>query len=144
MSAYCTKQDLVDRIGAALLLELSDLDGTGEIDDARVAQVIEAASAEIDTYAQDRYGSPLDPVPVIVRSHTADIAVYLLMVARGYDQALADGIWAQRYKRIMDWARDLSRGDATPGAPVPSEQGTLPAFVSTPERIFNRDTLKGF
>lgn len=144
MSAYCTKQDLVARIGAALLLELSDLDGTGEIDDARVARAIEAASAEIDTYAQDRYGSPLDPVPPIVRTHTTDIAVYLLMVARGYDQALADGIWAQRYKRIMEWARDLSRGNATPGTPLPPEQSTLPAFVSTPERVFNRETLKGF
>ncbi len=143
--AYCTQQDLVDRIGEDLLKELTDREGEGEVNETRLAQAIAAASAEVDSYVHKLYPAPLDPVPARIQAVTGDIAIYRLMVAIGYDAASADGTWALLYRGIIDWLKQVAKGEgADIGQDNPAPQGDQPSVLVAPARIFGRDTMQGF
>lgn len=142
--AYCSRQDLVDRIGEDLLKDLTDREAAGRVNEARVAQSITAASAEIDSYAGERYPVPLSPVPDTVRARAVDIAIYRLLVARGHEAASTDGSWAALYRDALDWLKELAKGETGIGVVTPAPQGDQPSVMVAPVRIFDRDTLKGF
>jgi len=142
--AYCSRQDLVDRIGEDLLKDLTDRESTGAINEERATQAMEDASAEIDSYAQERYTVPLSPVTRMVQSVAVDIAIYRLFLGRGYDAASADGAWAAQYRNAVAWLKSLAKGEAAIGAASPAEQGGQPSAVIAPDRVFDRETMKGF
>lgn len=62
MSAYCTKADLIHRLTEQELIDLTDRDGIGSIDDDVLDEMIEAASAYMDSFLDGRYDLPLDVV----------------------------------------------------------------------------------
>jgi phage gp36-like protein len=57
--AYATQSDLQNRLTTEKLVQLTDFDATGEIAAARVQEALDAASADIDSYASGRYAAPL-------------------------------------------------------------------------------------
>lgn len=65
--AYCTRQDLEERLGTDQLRELTDFEQTGEVNEERVARAIEDATAEVDAYASLRYPVPFADPPAIIR-----------------------------------------------------------------------------
>lgn len=140
--AYCTQQDLVDRIGEPLLQELTDLERTAHaVVVARVTSAIEAASAEIDAYAQARYSVPFDPAPAIIRKVAVDLALYVLFAAKGLKDGTADEAVSSGRKSAVDFLKSLASGLVTIGVPTPpKDQG---AAVTGPERVFTRATLEG-
>ena len=138
--AYCTRQDLVARIGEPLLVELSDLEREGVSNEARIAAAIADATAEIDSYARARYDVPLSPVPEVVRALAVDLVVYRLLAARGFDKASADEAVVDKHKAAVAWLQRLASGQVTLGVERPAkDQG---ATVVAPGRVFSRRTLE--
>ena len=84
--AYCTLDDLKDKISEDILVELTDDDGAGIIDTSRTDRAMADAESEIDSYCAARYKIPLDPVPGIVRKYCVDIAVYNRVAQRAHPE----------------------------------------------------------
>ncbi len=140
--AYCTQQDLEERIGRDVLVDLTDLEGTKEVDATRVAHACDDASAEIDSYVQARYTVPFSPVPPVIHRAAVAIAIYLLFTARGYDKSGSDEAIADAYRATVAWLKEVARGHATLGVPQPpKDEG---ARVTAAERVFTRAKLEGF
>lgn len=123
MSAYCTLSDLTERIGAAELVALSDLDGDGTLDTATVANAIQDASAHIDSYAQEKYAVPFSPIPDSIRKRAVILSVYFMQLWRdsvtdAYTQAKSD---------VDKWLMALAKGTVSPGVmPKPAESSGAP------------------
>nr|HQA00215.1 DUF1320 family protein [Phycisphaerae bacterium] len=104
--SYATSTELEQRMGTALLVQLTDDAGTGVADPAKVAAVLEAAEAEIDSYLARRYQVPVDVaeeprVAAILRTMTLDLAEHGLHVRR--PPVPADV--ASRRTTTLDWLR---------------------------------------
>ncbi|MDO9142103.1 MAG: DUF1320 domain-containing protein [Methylobacter sp.] len=71
---YCTKQDMIDRGWETELIQRTDRDNTGLMDDTVLTQAISDASATIDGYISAYL--PLSSVPAVLVRHCCDIARY--------------------------------------------------------------------
>jgi phage gp36-like protein len=138
---YCTLDDLKNVRSEEKLIQLTDDEDAGVVDIDKVNAAIEAADAEIDSYVGVKHSVPLSPVPVVVKDASVVLALYRLYGNRqGPDEDLVE-----RRKEVIAWLRDVSKGTATLGQNDPS--GTPPsgrAQIESSERIFSRETLKGF
>jgi phage gp36-like protein len=109
--AYCDPADLpVYGVNATALSPIPALTQQGACD---------AASAIIDTYFRDRYKLPLTAWGIDVRRAAAVLAVYDLLVTRGYNpSAGADLNIRLRYEDTLRWllqvARQEVQADVTP------------------------------
>lgn len=101
---YASQQDMIDRFGEDELIQLTDRNGTGEIDSDVLDRSIADAAAEIDSYLGGRYTLPLTAVPQVLVRVCADIARYRL-----YDAQPTDLV-ASRYKADTQWLTQVANG----------------------------------
>lgn len=140
--AYCTRQDLVDRIGEGLLQELTDLERVGAVHEDRVTRTIEDAGARIDSYAMLRYRTPIAPTPPEVRSVCIDLVLYALFSRRGFAEESADEVIARNYKAAIRWLEQLAEGRVALGvAQPPKDPGVQ---IAARPHLFDRDKMEGF
>lgn len=104
---YCTSAQLITRFGEQELIQLTDRDGSGVIDDTVLAQAIGEASSEIDSYLRSRYPLPLLSTTNELARVAGDMARYRL-----YDDRMID-IVETRYKQAVDWLKAISSGRAS-------------------------------
>lgn len=137
--SYCTIQDLIDRFGEAELIQLTDRQRTGIIDDGVVSRAISDATAEIDGYLAGRYTLPLETVPAALTRIACSIARYHLYDARATEQV------SKNYDTALSFLRSVAKGNIAIGAgsvaPVPQVGGPQ---VSASSSVFNRDTLADY
>ena len=139
---YCAKADILDLLEEQLLVQLTDDEGTGLVDEARVDKAIADACGEVDGYLGSRYPLPLPSTPAIVRKCAVDIAIYNLFSRRL-------GPPEERIKRYETSVAFLSKvatgsiglgvGDPD-GTPKPSEAPRMTGAT----QVFGRDNLGGF
>lgn len=136
---YATQQDLIDRFGEAELRELADRDGDDVIDAAVVGAALNDASNRIDSYIGQRYDLPLATTPPLLEQLCCDIARHRLfkddppeIVSVNYNHAL------RALRDIADGRASLDLGGAEP---APAGDAVL---TTGPDRVFTKDTLKGF
>jgi len=91
--AYCSLEDLKKALPEASLIQLTDDESLGAVNEERVSEAISKADGEIDGYIGGRYSVPLSTVPDVIRRCSVSIAVYLL------------------YTRTMEDVPDTRRGD---------------------------------
>ena len=146
--AYLEVQDLTDELGEQTLIQLTDDEGTEQINEARVLKAIEYAKGVFDSYARNRYTLPV-PVTPMVKALNLDLAVFHLYKSR---TSVAEGIYTVRKNaadEAMKLLKDIAAGKAALDVPAVQESEELP---STPDRIltnagsnkFTDDTLRGF
>lgn len=140
--AYATRQDLVDRIGERVLIELTDRNEmpSGAIDETVLARALSDAEAEIDSYLAGKFALPLTDVPVILTRLCCDIVRYLLA-----GPALTDEI-RDRYRDAIAFLKDVAAGRATLGLNS-AQETTSPADgpeVSADDRVFSKDLLDDY
>lgn len=77
---YATTEQLAERYGAAMLVQLTDRSEvpTGAIDREVVARALADADAEIDGFLAKRYRLPLGVTPALVGDLALAIAIYKL------------------------------------------------------------------
>lgn len=141
---YATTADLIRRFGEAEVLQLSDHDITGEIDEAVVAQALADADEVIDGYVSGRYAVPLTPVPALVAMVACDLARHRL-----HRDAPTEAVLAA-HKQAMALLDDIAKGKVTLRAAgitaaeaQPSVDSDSPRLVG-PGRQFSGRGLSGF
>lgn len=140
--AYCTLEDILKKIPEATVIQLTDDEGAGEINVARVDEAIEGADSEVDGYCGSRYAVPFNPVLPIIAKLAVDLAIYSLY------ERVVETIPETRKKQRDDAIRLLERiADGrvqlgSTGAEPPAAPQGRPSF-SGPDRQFTRDNLRG-
>ena len=76
--SYATKADMVLRFGAQELIQITDRERIGDIDDSVLDRAIADAEAEINASLQDRYALPLTTVPPLVTRIACQLIRYFL------------------------------------------------------------------
>lgn len=142
---YCTQQDLVDRYGAAKLVQLTDKTNKPQttMDTVVIAKVITDATSLVNSYLGKRYRLPLTvAAPDVLVTYACQIAWFLLLG----DAAGKDSPARLAYGDAMIWLEKVSRGTVIiEGAGenvAPAGGGQIK--TQGPERIFTRDRLGGF
>ncbi|MCX5828758.1 MAG: DUF1320 domain-containing protein [Deltaproteobacteria bacterium] len=150
---YSTLTDIKKLLTEGKLIQLTDDENLkpATIDPAdpghapmigRVDEAIATADAEIDGYCAVKYTVPFTSVVPLVKGLSVEISIYYLYkrrtvpekVEKAYDKAVA---------RLKDISRGLlSLGIDPPPAPVSS--GGAESNKSVSDRVFTRDSLKGF
>lgn len=136
---YATLADMQARFRPEQLIQLSDWDGTGALDQARVEQAIATAGTIIDGYVSAKYGdrSAL-AVPPLLTKIACDIAFFELHRATPPESV------EKKNKAAVDMLRDIAAGK------VRIDEGDTTAIPARPGAIhiagrkrFTRDQLDG-
>lgn len=135
--AYCTYEDVEDRLGTDPLAGLADHDGDGVADAAVVQAAIDSACALIDSHLAVRYAVPLDPVPDAVSTCAVNLAVYFLRLGR---DSMTPEV-KDRCEADVEWLRRVASGRASVGqTPPPEESEGAPGVrYEGTDRMFGRD-----
>jgi phage gp36-like protein len=138
---YATRQNIVDRYGAAALTVAADRDSDGAEDAGVVDQALTDASELIDSYLASKYTLPLPlpNAPAVLTQMAVDIAFYKLCQGAA---ALTDEI-KDRNTQALRWLRDVADGRAALGeVPEPARIDAGVTVVSN-DRQFTRGKLRG-
>jgi len=136
---YCTKDDLIKQASEERLIELTDDEGVGSVDDNVVTEKIQDADAEIDSYCAKRYEVPFNPVPEIINKLSVDIALYDLY---GRRQDILNENVQKRYDDAIKFLKDVAKGLAEiPATPPPAvDSGQIGKFQAN-DRVFTREKM---
>ncbi len=138
--SYITKDDLLDELGEQTLIQLTDNDDTGAIDDAKITKSIQHAQGVCDVYLRTRYTLPVPATPM-VKTINADIAIFHLYKGRTLSD---EGVYKVRKNANDDAIRLLtaiSHGKAALDVPATEETIEIPA---TSDRILTNKSKSVF
>lgn len=147
--AYIELQDLLDELGEDTLIQLTDNEGTGEINQNRIDKAIQYAQGVFDAYARARYSIPVPATPM-VKSLNLDMAILHLYKSRS--TVTKDSVYEVRKIANDDAIKLLTainQGKAALDVPAVEETKEVPA---TSDRIltnagrskFTDDKLSGY
>ena len=138
--AYATGEDMVARFSELEVIQLTDRNQDGLIDEDVAAVALADATAEIDAYL-GRFKRPFTDVPPILKRLCCDIARYRLTAANGV--LITDEI-RNRYKiDVLDLLRAMAKGEVQLGVDdsgqevAAGEDGIV--FVNGKNKVFGRD-----
>lgn len=106
---YSLKADLQKEISDDELIGLTDDEGAGIINDARVTAAIARADAIIDSYCGQVVTVPFVIVPAIIQQHSITIAIYFLYSRRG----VAPEVRRKNYEDAIAHLKDISLDKAS-------------------------------
>lgn len=143
---YCTLTDIRATVPENDLIQLTD-DAMPPVavNQVNVDRAITDAGELIDGYLRGRYTLPLSPVPGLLNTLAADVAIYRLY-ARRIKLTPPEGV-TERYKnalKILEQIQSdkISLGSESSGGSATPEAGG--AVVSGAARIFSRDSMREF
>lgn len=140
--AYAVQADLSPRrISNAELIQLTDDTNSGTVNASLVTDILDEASAQIDSYCRVRYTVPLQASSQ-VKGLCLTIAEYLLYLRRKRMKAEV----RQSYEDAISFLKDVSSGKAgldQPVAATPQTGGGDVQITQKPER-FSDSALGGF
>lgn len=142
--AYSSLPDLKDQITEERLIQLTDDESLGSINDARITKAIAAADALIDSYIRGNHTVPLTPTTDRIRQVSVDLATYFLYKRRREVDMPEDLV--KDYDRQVSFLKDVQSGKVlldTPTAP-PNIGGMFKANKTADSRVFTPATLEGF
>lgn len=142
--SYSTLTDIKKLIPEETLIQLTDDEGLGVVNQTRIDEAIKGADSEIDSYCGGRYKVPLSTVPDIVKKLSIDIAIYNLYSRRVEEIPQTR---AERYKNAIRQLEAISKGVVSLGIdpqPSASIDGRAETNKETDENVFSRDKLEGF
>jgi phage gp36-like protein len=150
-TSYLSAQEFVDRLGLDQSIRITDTEGTGRIDAARLGKAIADASAEAEAYLAGRFALPLFSAsaegPLSVSSPLLAGIVFDLAVARLWTGEAPDSVRA-RAAAATALLRDIAKGVVTlPGAALLEPAVVSATPVLTTEQtggLFSRDKLNQF
>lgn len=142
--SYATVAEFKAGIPHRDLVALTSLDdGTDTINDDRVQDALDDATAEIDSYIAKAVELPLADVPRILKTICRDLALHRLYVNIGHSMEARKSL----REDAIAFLKSVSRGDAAlgDGAGLPPEIVTPGvAMTDGAERELTRDSLKGY
>ena len=140
--AYSEKADILDSLDENSLIQLTDDENTGSVNDGRVTKAIADADATIDFHCQKHYSVPLSPVPDKIRQISVDIAIYNLYSRR---DDTAPETRVDRYNQALKDLRDIRDGKTLLGSNTPAQSNTENSVtIESNDRVFSRENMDGF
>lgn len=140
---YASVDHLKAVIPARDLELLTDFERRGDPSDARLAEALADATAEINGYIAKVVKRPLVAPPRILSVICRDLAMHRLYLNLGHDMAVYDRLRKSAIETLKDIAAGRTAiGDDGDGP----DQLTSPGVAMTdgPERLLTRDSLTGF
>lgn len=137
---YATLDELIDRYGENLLINLTDRAGSGVVDADVVARALADTDAEIDGYLKLRYTLPLEATPPLIADLALRLAIWKLHVYEPDPKIRADYEDAKR--TLKEIAVGTVRLDLAGVEPPGS--GGAGVRVTDRERPLSEASLKGF
>jgi len=137
--AYCSLDDLKEIIPEDNLIQLTDDNNIGIIDQSKIDTAISNADIMIDGYLRGHYDLPLDPVPGIIKKISTDIALYNLY-SRRFEMDIPDGM-RDRYKNALKLLELIQSGKVTIMNLEASESRVYKTNKSSDDRMFPKETL---
>lgn len=131
---YADRDLMIARFGEEELIQLTDRDGAGAIDDTALDTALADADGEIDGYLAVRYALPLATVPPVISRLASDLARYFL-----YDDHATEQV-RMRYEDARRLLEAISAGRVQLG--LPSNAGAVEA-VGLPEFSGGRNVFGG-
>jgi len=139
--AYATLDDLKKEISEEELIQLTDDDGLGTVNQTVVDEICERASAEIDGYLVTRYNVPLDTPHILIKRICVDLVLYYLKLRRS---VVTDDI-QERKKNVDKLLNRISKGQVKLGvSEEPERVQTAEVKASTRSKYFNDDTWEAY
>lgn len=142
MPVYATKSDMLNRYEEKSLIQLTDRTEpyTDVIVDSVLNTAIADASALIDGYIGRRYKLPLADTPPLLTKICCVLTYYAL------HRGMADEETIKDRKDQMDILDRIEIGKLDLFNSVDTDPKSAPADarVAAPDRMFNRNSLKGF
>jgi phage gp36-like protein len=137
---YITLDDIKKSLPEEAIIQLTDDEDMGGINEARVDEAIAQADSVIDSYCGSLYAVPFSAPPKIIKNISADIAIYNLY-SRKVDAVPEARL--ERYRDAIKQLEGISKGVITLGSALlaPSESQ---ANTSPEDRVFTRDTLGNY
>ena len=142
---YCALADIEKkRIPTDLLIQLTDEENLGVINEETVNGVIKDAQVLFEGYVRGRYPLPLTPVPDLAVSIVADLAAHGMFSLRPlFDMPKTIQDRRDTALNLMARIQDGKMPLFEP-ATAPAATGGNVVQTAGPERAFSRDTLRGF
>lgn len=137
--AYSTIDDIKRLLPEDELRALTDDEGLGMVNQARVDEAVVSADAEIDSYCGTRYTVPVSPVPALLKKLSVDIAIHAL-----YSRAVQSmpEVRSERYSAAVTQLESIAKGTLTLGVDGAGEAaGTNKTSDSA---VFTRKNMEGF
>lgn len=134
--SYITKQDLLEELGEQTLIQLTDNDESGAIDDAKITKAINHAQGVCDAYLRTRYSLPVPATPMVATINI-DIAIFHLYKGRTLSD---EGVYKVRKNANDDAIKLLTainQGKAALDVPATAETIETPA---TSDRILTNQS----
>jgi phage gp36-like protein len=143
--AYSTLNDFLEQLAEIELVNLTDDNGLGVVDQARIDWAIAKADAVIDAHMPaGKYVLPFSPVPALARSFSVDLGIFNLFARRPNVGDIPEAIKEQRnaalayLKRVQAGEAGMGADAATPAASSTS----VDMLVSSNDRIFPASLLE--
>jgi phage gp36-like protein len=118
--AYITLQDVLDKLGEDILVQLTDNADTGEINEVVVNNAIATAEGTFEAYVRTRYTLPV-PATQMVKTRCLNLAIYELYRERA---TFEDGVFKVKktaYDETISLLRDIQSGKAALDVPAAEE-----------------------
>ena len=143
--SYSSLDDIKKLIPEETIIQLTDDENLGFVNQSRIDEAIAQADAEIDSYCGGRYTVPLSPVPDIIRKISVDIAIYNLYSRR---VEVIPETRAERYKNAIRQLEGIAKGTISIGEaaapPAATAEGGVEGNKTDEDRIYTREKLNGF
>lgn len=141
--AYCVKADIIKLLPEAQLIRLTDDEGTGAVNDARLQEAIESAAEEIDSYLGSRYELPLTKTVPVLGKLSVDMAIFNLY---SRVKETIPETRQKRYDNAIRFLEKVAEGKMSLGVqPAPdapeSGQAEGQSKVSVRTKVFDETTM---
>jgi len=140
---YTALENINAQISEATVIQLTDDEGLGVVEQTRIDEAIASADAIIDGYCSARYIVPFAPVPAIIAKCSLDMAIYNLYARR---VEVMPEVRDKNNTAAVNLLKAIAKGDVIlAGAITPPAQAgsSRTAEITSQPRQFTRDKLRG-
>ena len=139
---YSTLGDMQKKIANEHIIELTDDDDTGSVDQAKVDAAIEEADEMIDSHVGRVKTVPLSPVPGIIKNLSVTMAIWYLHERRGISSEVREKGFNSALKTLQMIADGkVTLGDDEAVLPESTTEGGPQSSTTDEDRVFTKDTL---
>jgi phage gp36-like protein len=144
--AYCTQDDIAKLVPPRDLEGLTSEDQGAPPDAEVIAEAINAADAEIDSYLLVRYRLPLEaPIPARVKGLSMDIAIQKLHLRRGLENPARRQAYEDAVKFLQSVAKGLAVIEGAAGIEPAGQAQDVTEITSgggLGGRVFDRNSMR--
>ncbi|HDR0739291.1 gp436 family protein [Pasteurella multocida] len=136
---YATINDFISRVGEFQVMELTDRENIGEVNQAVLTIALSDSSSQIDGYLVGRYKLPLKTIPQNLTRICCDLTRYRL--ASMSDVSITEEI-IERYKLSLRELESIASGKVSLGIAEDEQASTgenTVIFTNVANRVFSRD-----